>query len=71
MSDLTWIIIAGIVCICIAYGLGGQLGYRRGYRDAVLEQCIKEAEAKAKMKMELNKKYGTMTLKEVHDYGKK
>lgn len=53
MSDLTWIIIAGIVCICIAYGFGGQLGYHRGYRDACLDQAVKDAEEKAR------KKYGT------------
>lgn len=53
MTDLTWIIIAGIVCICIAYGLGGQLGYHRGYRDACLDKIVEEAEEKAR------KKYGT------------
>ena len=55
MSDLAWTIIAGIACIIIAYGFGLQYGYHRGYRDACLDQAIKDAETEAK------KKYGRNT----------
>lgn len=50
MSDTTWIIIAGVFAICIAYGWAFRIGYERGYKDAVLDECMKSAEQKARDK---------------------
>lgn len=30
MSDYFWLCVASILCICVAYGLGIQIGYKRG-----------------------------------------
>lgn len=43
MSDLAWIIIAGIICICIAYGFGYQVGYHRGYKHKYYEDLLEHA----------------------------
>ena len=29
--EMKWLIIAGILCMCIAYGLGYQVGFKRGF----------------------------------------
>lgn len=50
MSDLAWMIIVTVIGTCIAYGLGLQVGYKRGYTDARVEQMIKEAEKKVRLK---------------------
>lgn len=55
MSDLAWIIIAGIICICISYGFGLQVGHDRGYRDACLDEAMKDAEEKAKERFKNDK----------------
>lgn len=51
MSDTVWIVIAGIISICIAYGWAFQIGYKRGCRDEALTQAVKRAEDKVKEKM--------------------
>lgn len=52
MSDFWMLFIASILCICIAYGLGVQVGYKRGCRDTALDHAIKSAEEKARKKYE-------------------
>lgn len=51
MSDLAWTIIAGMICIAIAYGWAFQIGYKRGCRDEALTQAMKRAEDEVKEKM--------------------
>ena len=35
--------IAAIICICIAYGLGFQVGYRKGAKDDYYQRLIDRA----------------------------
>ena len=50
MSETTWIIIASIFAICIAYGWAFRIGYERGCRDTALDEAVKKAEEKAREK---------------------
>lgn len=45
MSDYFWLCVAGILCICIAYGLGYQVGNMRAkkYLHMYYQQLIKHA----------------------------
>lgn len=45
MSDLIWLTIAGIICIIISYGLGLQVGYRKGLKEDYYRKCIEHAES--------------------------
>lgn len=51
MSETIWLIIAGVICIAIAYCWAFQIGYKRGCRDEALTQAMKRAEDKVKEKM--------------------
>lgn len=43
--EMKWTIVAGILCICIAYGIGYQVGNRRAkeYLHMYYQQLIKHA----------------------------
>lgn len=45
MTDFFWLCIAAIACICIAYGLGIQIGYKRGYRDWYYKKLFEKADS--------------------------
>ena len=58
MSDLAWLTIAGVLCIIISYGLGLQVGYKKGKLDALRDE----------IKKKLNAKYGINPLDKILDY---
>ena len=58
MSDYIWLTTAGVICIIISYGLGLQVGYKKGKLDALRDE----------IKRKLNAKYGINPLDRVLDY---
>ena len=49
MSDFWMLFIFAIICILIAYGLGCQIGYKRGEADGKYRAIMQYIEMKAKL----------------------
>lgn len=49
MSDFWLLFIVAVLCIIIAYGLGVQIGYKRGVADGKYRAIMQYIEMKAKL----------------------
>lgn len=58
--EMKWTIVAGILCIILAYLWGLHVGYDKGCHDGRMEYVKKLLNAKYGIKAKLNSVYGKM-----------